>query len=43
MFDHNGDGNLSLEDVPPGARRIFKSIDGNEDGELSPAELTDFH
>jgi enterochelin esterase-like enzyme len=42
-FDHNGDGSISWEDVPPPARRIFKRIDRNGDGELSPAELADFH
>lgn len=39
QWDRNGDGVLTLDEVPAPVKRLFDRIDANSDGELSEAEL----
>ena len=36
--DRNGDGKLSRDELPPGARRLFERIDANKDGAITREE-----
>ena len=38
LWDRNEDGKLVLSELPPNAKPIFRKVDTNEDGAISPAE-----
>jgi hypothetical protein len=42
VMDANGDGELSLEEVQEFHARIFRAIDADDDGGVTPAELRGF-
>jgi hypothetical protein len=42
LADTDGDGNLSLEEFQAAHERIFKAMDANKDGRVSPEEMRAF-
>jgi hypothetical protein len=42
MLDTNGDGALSLEEVQAVHARIFRAMDADKDGRLTPEEMQNF-
>jgi poly(3-hydroxybutyrate) depolymerase len=38
VWDRNGDGVLTRDEVPPGPRRLFERVDTNGDGQITPEE-----
>lgn len=42
LMDTNGDGALSLEEVQAAHARIFKAVDADESGTVTPEEMQAF-
>jgi hypothetical protein len=42
LMDTDGDGTLSLEEFQAAHDKIFKAMDANKDGKLTPAEIEAF-
>jgi hypothetical protein len=42
LMDSDGDGALSLEEVQAGHAKIFKAIDADKDGKVTPTEVEMF-
>lgn len=42
LMDADGDGALSLEEFQTAHAKIFKAIDANKDGKVTPAEMGTF-
>jgi hypothetical protein len=42
LADANGDGGLSLDEIADMQARIFRAVDANDDGNLTPEELQAF-
>lgn len=42
LMDADGDGTVSLQEFQAAHERIFKAMDGNKDGKLTPEEMLAF-
>ena len=42
LMDSDGDGTISLQEFQAAHERLFKAMDGNKDGRLSPEQMQSF-
>ena len=42
LVDTDGDGAVSLQELQAGNERVFKAMDANKDGKLTPDEIKDY-